>query len=418
MAQAACAWAPPTAEQPGLIGTNWSKGWIIENNHIHDAKCSGISLGKERATGHNEATVLKRKPGYQYQLEIVCRAWDMGWNKEKIGSHIVRNNVIHSCGQNGIVGHMGCAFSEIYGNHIFDIAVKHEFFGYEIAGIKLHAAVDTRIHHNRIDHCTLGVWLDWQAQGTRVSKNVFYENNRDFFIEVTHGPCVVDNNIFGSRYNMDNAAQGTAFLHNLWCGGIRHIDVLNRSTPYHFAHSTKLMGFAYVYGGDDRWFHNLFIGKGELGFLSHGTTTYDGHPVSYEEFIDRITNCDIGNDHDKYLSVGQAVYLAHNVYCGANQSFDRETNPTQSMSEVSYRFVEEGAAVYLEMAADETMLQAQTTLVETALLGTTRISEGCYEDHNGRDVVFDTDLLDQVRDVAKAGPLHHLQAGKNRIKIW
>ena len=47
MAQAACPWAPPTADQPGLIGTHWSKGWVIEDNIIHDAKCSGISVGKE-----------------------------------------------------------------------------------------------------------------------------------------------------------------------------------------------------------------------------------------------------------------------------------------------------------------------------------------------------------------------------------
>ncbi|MGB2862131.1 MAG: DUF1565 domain-containing protein, partial [Sedimentisphaerales bacterium] len=32
MMHAATPWAPPTAEQIGLIGTHWSKGWIIENN--------------------------------------------------------------------------------------------------------------------------------------------------------------------------------------------------------------------------------------------------------------------------------------------------------------------------------------------------------------------------------------------------
>jgi len=46
MSQAATQWAPPTAEQIGLIGTNWSKGWIIENNIIRNSKCSGITLGK------------------------------------------------------------------------------------------------------------------------------------------------------------------------------------------------------------------------------------------------------------------------------------------------------------------------------------------------------------------------------------
>ena len=30
----------------GLIGTHWSKGWIIENNDISYSKCSGVALGK------------------------------------------------------------------------------------------------------------------------------------------------------------------------------------------------------------------------------------------------------------------------------------------------------------------------------------------------------------------------------------
>jgi alpha-N-arabinofuranosidase len=43
---AATPWAPPTAEQIGLIGTHWSKGWIIESNLISHSTCSGIALGK------------------------------------------------------------------------------------------------------------------------------------------------------------------------------------------------------------------------------------------------------------------------------------------------------------------------------------------------------------------------------------
>ncbi|NLZ67809.1 MAG: hypothetical protein GX903_02250 [Spirochaetales bacterium] len=50
IAQAATQWAPPTTVQSGIIGPNWAQGWIIENNIIHDSKCSGIALGKERST--------------------------------------------------------------------------------------------------------------------------------------------------------------------------------------------------------------------------------------------------------------------------------------------------------------------------------------------------------------------------------
>jgi len=48
MRHAATPWAPPTAEQIGLIGTHWSKGWIIENNVISHSICAGIALGKIR----------------------------------------------------------------------------------------------------------------------------------------------------------------------------------------------------------------------------------------------------------------------------------------------------------------------------------------------------------------------------------
>jgi len=46
MEQAATPWAPPTAEQIGLIGTHWSKGWIIEDNVIRYSTCVGVTLGK------------------------------------------------------------------------------------------------------------------------------------------------------------------------------------------------------------------------------------------------------------------------------------------------------------------------------------------------------------------------------------
>ena len=145
-----------------MVGPHWSKGWIIENNDIHDAKCSAVSLGKEASTGHNLNSRFHRKTGHRHQLEAVFAAVRMGWSKEKIGYHIIRNNVIHDCGQNGIVGHLGCIFSRIEHNHIYNIGVKHEFWGHEMAGIKFHGAVDTLLIGNNIHHCTLGTWLDWQ----------------------------------------------------------------------------------------------------------------------------------------------------------------------------------------------------------------------------------------------------------------
>ena len=263
LAHAACPWTPPTADQPGLIGPNWAKGWIIEDNVIHDAKCSAIALGKEASTGDNYATERLDKPGYQYQLESVFSARRIGWDREHVGSHIVRRNTIYDCGQNAVVGHLGCVFSTIEDNHIHRIALKREFYGYEIAGIKLHAAIDVVIRHNRIHDCSLAVWLDWQTQGTRISRNLLYANQRDLFVEVSHGPYLVEHNILGSPVSLEVFSQGGAFVNNLVCGTLSVDPVVDRPTPYHVPHSTQVAGYAAILAGDDRYIGNVFLGEGD-----------------------------------------------------------------------------------------------------------------------------------------------------------
>lgn len=420
MAQAACPWTPPTADQPGLLGTNWSKGWIIENNKIHDAKCSGISIGKEASTGHNLCTRTHRKPGYQYQMEAVFRARQIGWSKETIGSHVIRNNEIYDCGQNGIVGHMGCVFSEIAHNHIYNIAVKHEYFGYEIGGIKLHAAIDVQIHHNNIHNCTLGTWLDWQAQGTRVSKNLYYANDRDLMVEVTHGPYLVDNNIFASDYNFDNIAQGGAYLHNLCCGTMRREDVLDRSTPYHFPHTTEVAGTTVVYSGDDRIYQNVFLG-GAVTYTEqslHGTEGYDGHTNSLEEYISDVISRGNG-DLEQFKHVKQPVYIRGNAYLKGAKPYGREENTHVSDMDPAVRIVEADGKTYLELNVEKEMLEIPTEIYNSEKLGTPRITEAAYENPDGTPIVFDTDYLDQSRNgQPAAGPIEGLKEGMNRILVW
>ena len=420
MAQAACPWTPPTADQPGLLGTNWSKGWIIESNKIHDAKCSGISIGKEASTGHNLCTRTHRKPGYQYQMEAVFRARQIGWSKETIGSHVIRNNEIYDCGQNGIVGHMGCVFSEIAHNHIYNIAVKHEYFGYEIGGIKLHAAIDVQIHHNNIHNCTLGTWLDWQAQGTRVSKNLYYANDRDLMVEVTHGPYLVDNNIFASDYNFDNIAQGGAYLHNLCCGTMRREDVLDRSTPYHFPHTTEVAGTTVVYSGDDRIYQNVFLG-GAMTYTEqslHGTEGYDGHTNSLEEYISDVISRGNG-DLEQFKHVKQPVYIRGNAYLKGAKPYGREENTHVSDMDPAVRIVETDGKTYLELNVEKEMLEIPTEIYNSEKLGMPRITEAAYENPDGTPIVFDTDYLDQSRNgQPAAGPIEGLKEGMNRILVW
>lgn len=417
MAQAACPWTPPTADQPGLLGANWSKGWIIENNIIHDAKCSGISIGKEASTGHNFCSRWHRKPGYQYQIEAVFRALQIGWSKEKIGSHIIRNNVIYDCGQNAIVGHMGGVFSEIYNNHIYNIGVKHEFFGYEIAGIKLHAAIDVKIHHNRIHNCTLGTWLDWQAQGVRVFNNLYYNNDADLFVEVSHGPYLVDNNIFASDFTFVNAAQGGAYVNNLCCGKTHVQKVPDRSTPYHFPHTTQVAGSAVVYGGDDRYYNNLFVGV--PGVENCGTAMYNPHTASFEEYVEKVLSQGVG-DLEMFKRVEQPVYISGNAYFNGAEGFDREKEAyTDKAFDPCVKILEEGDEVFLEINVKEEMLALPTKIASTEMLGTVRIVDAIFDDPDGSPITLDTDYLGERRaEKPVVGPIEGLKPGLNRIKVW
>lgn len=417
LSQAASPWAPPTAAQFGLIGPNWSKGWLIEENRIHDAKCSGVCLGKEVSTGDNEFTKRGFKPGYQYQLEAVFRARQQGWDKEHVGSHTVRHNVIYSCGQNGIVGHLGCIFSEIYENEIFDIAKKHEYYGHEIAGIKLHAAIDVQIVNNYIHDCSLGTWLDWQAQGTRVGCNVYWGNDRDLMVEVTHGPYLVDNNIFTSPFSLVNAAQGGAYVHNLICGFIQHYPVLDRATPYHFPHSTEILGTAVVYGADDRWYQNIFLGGEEAG-VDYGTAWYDGCPVSAQEYMERVAQRGVG-DLENFLPVPQPVYIDGNVYLHGAQGFKGEEHGCSISEDPKVRVSQEAEGLYLEITLPEAVFDVATEAVDTNRLGLVRIPEAAFEGVDARPMTLALDLLGSMRgEKPVPGPLQELRPGRNRICLW
>jgi len=442
MCQAASPWAPPTADQPGMIGPHWAKGWIIEDCIFHDAKCSAVSLGKEISTGDNDCTKFREKPGYQYQMEAVFRAKKDGWSKEKIGSHIIRNNTIYDCGQNGIVGHMGCIFSKIEHNHIYNIAVKHEYFGYEIAGIKLHAGIDVQVIENNIHNCTLGSWFDWQTQGVRISGNLYYANDRDLMVEVSHGPYIVDNNIFASPYNFDNISQGGAYIHNFCAGTMRREQVVDRSTPYHLPHSTDLLGTALVFSGDDRLYQNIFVG-GQETFTPQsksGTDGYDEcimHPMckemnkwfkteqlntgcarSWQEYKERIKEAGDG-DHDVFMRVMQAAYVNGNHYCFDAKAFSGEKDNTFSKENPMLEIREEKGKFYAEFTADQSLFKTKTEPIETKMLGRPRICNFRFEAPDGSEIVFNRDICGNERSKSPIpGPFEKIEAGKNKVLVW
>ena len=423
MAHAATQWSPPTAEQVGLIGPYWSKGWIIEDNLITDSKCTGISIGKERGSGHNEWTNLKVKHGTQRERDVVFKALKLGWSFETIGSHIIRNNTIKNCEQTGISGHLGGIGSQIYNNHIYNIHIKKQFFGYETGGIKLHAPIDVIIKNNLIHDNYRGIWLDWQSQGTRVSGNIFYNNEKeDLFNEVNHGPMVVDNNIMLSEISILNASQGTAYAHNLITGKIIIRKVSNRYTPYHFSHSTSVKGLMTILTGDDRYYNNILTSnhqtkpyKGPASDKIHnGLDAYDGYPLSSDYWYK-------GKRPDDFAKHKLPVYINSNLYFNKAKPFDRELDNFENREFVPKISIEKKKnSFYLNFEIDDSFKKVKTSLVNTNILGTAFQSEAAFENKDASPIVLDTDILNNKRNVLNpiVGPFEKIKKGKNYFKIF
>jgi hypothetical protein len=399
--QAATQWAAPTAEQIGMIATNWSKGWIIENNTVSDSKCSGITLGKERSTGHNVWLNDRSKDGSQHYNEVIFRALKIGWNKEHIGSHIIRNNTIYNCEQTGICGSLGPVFSQVTNNHIYNIWTKRQFSGAEIAGIKFHAAIDVLIKNNRINNCGRGIWLDWMAQGSRVSCNLMYNNTTDdCYFEVDHGPYLVDNNILLSPLSVFDMSEGGAFAHNLIGGKVYPRAEPNRFTPYHFPHSTNVAGLINILLGDDRYYNNIFAPD-----QSTMQQNNKGGNFGLE-----------GYNNAKYQ-----VWAVSNLFFNGSKPFTKEENSVENpLFDPSTRLEERGSEVFLHIKVDRSFSSVKTRLVTTSLLGKAKMPDVPFENPDGSSLKIDSDYSGNQRsgNAPMVGPFEKLEMGEQTIKVW
>jgi alpha-L-arabinofuranosidase len=370
---AATPWAPPTAKQVGLIGTHWSKGWIIENNTVSHSVCSGIALGKYGDQYDN--TSANTAEGYVKTIE---RGLQNGWNRDTIGHHIVRNNTISHCEQTGVVGSLGAAFCTVTGNTIHDIHVRRLFTGAEMAGIKFHAAIDTVIQGNHIYRTCLGLWLDWMAQGTRVSGNLFHDNlGQDLFVEVDHGPFLVDNNLFLSGTSLLDMSEGGAYVHNLLSGKIVSNPEPNRETPYHPAHTTTVAGLVTIKGGDDRFYNNIFVGGGDnaAGF---GLSMYDKREYP--------------------------LHTGGNVFYKGAKPYANEAGGATAAGDPQAKLVLENGRATFQFTPGPEFKKAATQLVTTELLGKAKIPGVAYENPDGSPLKINTDFFGKKRSQKNPSP--------------
>ena len=437
----ATTWAPPAAYQDGLIGPHWSKGWIIEDCEVWGSRCCGISLGKYRDEENDMYFYTKHvKSPTQMERDAVCRGQYHGWLKEKVGSHIIRRCHVHHCEQTGIVGRMGAVFSMIEDCHIHHVCNSQQLGGAETAGIKLHAAIDVTIRRNHIHNCIMGVWLDWEAQGARISQNLLHDNQRpegvepaqgamfsnDVFIEVGHGPTLIDNNVMLSKVAAAIPSEGIAFLHNLTLGSFVLVNsgvdsVVNgqrepRYTPYHIRHRTEVAGFMTILHGDDRIYNNIFIQQYPVtdkekeptasDYEVVGTAPFDIFPT-YEEWI---ANFQMGQEPNMgYLAQFHfghlPVWVDGNAYFNGASVYAKEDHKMIGKKKVKVALSEKDGKWLLDTNVYELLKDFRDGIITSDLLGKAFEPEQRFENPDGTEIIFDRDYFGDHRGTeALPGP--------------
>lgn len=360
---AAANWAPPVVElQTGAVGPRMGKHWIIENCTITNARCVGIILGQA--------------PGVDYE------------DIDAFGGHLVRNNVIRRCGQAGIAGQKGATRSVISGNLIEETNYRREFGGWETAAIKFHNSVDTVICGNLIRGVyhqiqgAFGIWIDFGNQGVRISRNVIYDTQAaTVFLEMNHGPTLVDNNILIGQAVRSNS-EATVFAHNLFvdCGYDYRPDV-NRRSQYFEPHTTKLAGRKTGTAREDKWFNNIFIRQG-----LDGVKPADGYESDYNVFLEGAKKSSFGDEHS--------------ARDPRATGFEVEDHPR-------------GATITFSLG--EIPLQVEGPLVDAQRVGVFSTVGQTIEDRDGKPIAVDRDIHGTPFARPLPGPLADLQRGRNTI---
>jgi len=357
-------WAPPTIElQPGAVGPRMGRAWIIQNCTVCDSRCVGIILGQSPGTDYDDI--------------------------DAFGSHVVRSNVIRRCGQAGIAGQKGATRSVVSGNLIEDTNYKKEFGGWETAAIKFHQSVDATVSNNLIrgvyhqQQGAFGIWMDFGNQGTRLSGNLIYNTQAAaIFLEMNHGPALVDNNIViggGFRSNSEN----TVFAHNLlvdydWA----YSNDLGRQSRYYRPHTRILVGKKTGVPANDHWYNNLFVRRGLDKVKSR-----EGFVSEDNVFLENAKPSTFGDKRSRVLEV--------------KTGFAIEESPR-------------GATVRFAVG-DDLPLLAETKWVDAERVGVFPTVEQTIEDRDGRPIRVDIDFHGKKRKVPTVGPIRVLKPGVNEI---
>ena len=167
---------PIPPPQRGALSATAGHHWIIEDCEIGYANTIGIDIGAQSC----------------------CYV-----NGDRQGFNIVRRNHVHHCGLAGICAWFKFANQNLLveDNLITDNGWMPRNDHFETAGIKMHYVVSSLIRRNVFlrNQNSAALWLDGYATNNRITQNLMANTTGSpfgsCFMEITHGPNLIDNNI-------------------------------------------------------------------------------------------------------------------------------------------------------------------------------------------------------------------------------
>ena len=257
--------------------------------------------------------------------------------------------------------------------------------------------------------------------------------SQDVFVEVGHGPTLIDNNIMLSQCSLRIATEGVAMVHNLMTGPLTFVGggTGDRYTPYHIRHRTEVAGFMTILHGDDRFYNNIFIqgrpadapvcaGGPEEHERVVGTWCFDEYPT-YEEWISwfdmEVKRPDMGK-LEKYHRSHLPVWIDGNAYLGGAKAWKNEKhNLISEDAQVRIELVEKDGEYRLETNVYDFLGDFCGGMIHSDILGNAFEPDQRFENPDGSPITFDRDYFGNPRGLSVLpGPF----ASKDNLKdkLW
>jgi alpha-N-arabinofuranosidase len=219
------------------------------------------------------------------------------------------------------------------------------------------------------------MWMDWLAQGTHIHRNVCHRNETmDVFMEVDHGPFLIENNVFLSNTSQLINSQGGAYAHNLFCGEISLVQHEDRLTPFLKPHSTEIAALHGNPIGDMRFYNNLFAECGNLSAFNVSSLP---------------------------------MYLGGNVFLKGARPCIQELAPSiQPDFDPRIALVPSEAGLQCDITLDPawSKQRGNRKLVTSEMLGTAEIPKLPFQLGDGSAISIDTDYSGQKRNPSNPFP--------------